>query len=335
MTANATQESVRAIMRRKQKQEELNILTFCTHERYEQQLCKTGHQFYSISNTGKEWDTDYGKMPDNYHPITEFPTHVDFDLILCHTACQRLEISFNMRKEFNIPVLLHTHVLPDVRTDVEQQVKDFGTVARLADVRSFISEYNMKEWGFSKEDADVVEHGLDFEFWSDHPEEERHDLCLSVVNDWSNRDWCCGWELWKRTIKDLPAGVVGKNPGLSTPAHSLEHLRTIYHTASIFYNTSLHSPVPTVLMEAMACGCAVVSTANCMIPEVIQHGKNGLISNDETELRQYLEKLLSEPELARELGFNDQRTIAEKYNLSRFVDGWNHLFYSTINKYRG
>ena len=34
MTARATPESVRAIMRRKEKQEQLNILTFCTHERY-------------------------------------------------------------------------------------------------------------------------------------------------------------------------------------------------------------------------------------------------------------------------------------------------------------
>ena len=81
MTANATPMAVRSILRRQQRQEPLNILTFCTHERYEQKLCKTGHNFYSI-NYGKEWDTDYGDIPENYYVINEVPSYINFDLIL-------------------------------------------------------------------------------------------------------------------------------------------------------------------------------------------------------------------------------------------------------------
>ena len=64
----------------------------------------------------------------------------------------------------------------------------------------------------------------------------------------------------------MPIKVLGDSPGLSKPAESIEALREAYKTSSIFLNTSIHSPVPTVLMEAMASGCAVVSTNNCMIP---------------------------------------------------------------------
>jgi glycosyltransferase involved in cell wall biosynthesis len=86
-------------------------------------------------------------------------------------------------------------------------------------------------------------------------------------------------------------------------------------------------------MEAMACGCAIVSTATCMIPEIIEHGKNGLISNDPKELRSFLEMLLNKPELARKLGNAARETICEKYGIQRFIDSWNNLFYSTVENY--
>ena len=88
-------------------------------------------------------------------------------------------------------------------------------------------------------------------------------------------------------------------------------------------------------MEAMACGCAVVSTNNCMIPEIIEHGKNGLLANDAQQLQIYIERLATDTDLAKELGYNAQQTIKEKYSLSRFLDGWNDLFYQTINNYKG
>ena len=84
----------------------------------------------------------------------------------------------------------------------------------------------------------------------------------------------------------------------------------------------------------MACGCAVVSTATCMIPEIIEHGKNGMISNDPVQLREFLLTLLADEDMARELGANAQRTILEKYALPFFVENWNNLFHSTIRNYK-
>lgn len=337
MTSRATPESIRSIMRRQHvasSRKKLNILTFCTHERYEQQLCKTGHNFYAISY-GKTWDRDYGEVPENYCEISESPPlHVDIDLVLCQTACERLAISHRIKQDLNVPVILHTHTLPDIRTDTSLQVEQFQQASSWVDQRSFISKFNRDAWGCGESNAKYIEHGIDCDFWMDHEDVERDDVCLSVVNDWPNRDWCCGWELWKQTTQDLPLRVFGKSPGLSEPASSIEHLRQIYHSSRIFYNTSIHSPVPTVLMEAMACGCAVVSTDTCMIPDIINHEKNGLISNDPSTLRSMLETLLNNPKMAHELGQNAQKTIREKYNLTSFVENWNNLFYSTIRDYK-
>lgn len=356
MTANATSRSIRSIMRRARYQEKLNILTFCAHERYEQNLCKTGHNFYSVA-VGKTWDTDYGNIPDNYHIVQSIPSYIDFDLILSHTSCDRLRFAHNFLAQATdatdnrsgVPILRHTHILPDIRPDmtsVEQQVQQFHTFP--VDQDTFISAFNRTAWGKNESNAKFIEHGIDTEFWCDNPDIKRDNVCLSVVNEWPNRDWCCGWELWKQTVGlkggsgthddpwqvDMPIRVFGKSPGFSSAATSITHLRHIYQSSKIFYNTSLHSPVPTVLLEAMACGCAIVSTATCMIPEIIQHNHNGLISNDPNELQQFLHKLLHDDELAEELGKNARQTIEEKYNLSRFVTNWDDVLRSTINSYK-
>ena len=142
---------------------------------------------------------------------------------------------------------------------------------------------------------------------------------------------CCGFNLWQYIVKDLPVSVYGDNPGLSRVTTSVEELVDIHNKASIFLNTSLVSPVPMSLMEAMSSGMAPISTATCMIPEIIEHGKNGLISNDPEELRRFCIQLLNEPEYARELGDNARKTIEERYSLSAFVDNWNKVFDTAIN----
>ena len=87
-------------------------------------------------------------------------------------------------------------------------------------------------------------------------------------------------------------------------------------------------------MEAMASGCAIVSTNNCMIPEIIQHGENGLLANTADELREHCLFLLNNSDEAARLGRNAQATIREKYNLERFTNNWNKLFFNVIKKYR-
>ena len=355
MSVMASPKALKSIIRNVERSRKLNILTFATHERYEETLCKTGHNFYSLKILpGKEWDESYAKIPENYHIVESIPDYVDFDLILAHTSCNRLQICHDLlsstRNEkvnkAHVPILRHSHVLPDIRYDKSLQLQRYH--ATISNVNSFISEFSRDEWGFNKDNAFVVEHGVDTDFWTPG-NEKRDNVCLSVVNDWSNRDWCCGWNLWLNTIGltggkgtsedpwkvDIPIRVFGKTPGLSVPAESIEHLRKIYQSSRIFYNTSLHSPVPTVVLEAMACGCAIVSTATCMIPDIIEHGVNGFISNDPNELRSYLKMLLNNEELATEVGQNAANTIKEKYNLTRFIDSWNSLFYNTVENFRG
>jgi glycosyltransferase involved in cell wall biosynthesis len=154
---------------------------------------------------------------------------------------------------------------------------------------------------------------------------------MSVVNDWVNRDWCCGYKIWERTARGLPCHVVGDTPGLSQPAESLESLRLDYSESQIFLNTSTHSPIPCSLLEAMACECAVVSTATCLIPEIIENGVNGFCTNDEDELKKYMTELLNDAELCKKLGKAARKTIEEMFGMDRFVSEWNSVIWDVVD----
>ena len=196
------------------------------------------------------------------------------------------------------------------------------------DVNVFISNYSIKDWNWdARNDTTVITHGVDSSLFTVDESIGRENQILSVVNDWINRDWCCGFSIWQNIINGLPFQVVGDTPGLSEVAKSTEDLVKAYQSNRIFLNTSTISPVPTALLEAMACGCAVVTTATCMIPEIIENGVNGFISNDETELKQYLVDLLNDEDLAKSLGKEARKTIVDKFSQEKFILKWDSLLH--------
>jgi glycosyltransferase involved in cell wall biosynthesis len=83
-----------------------------------------------------------------------------------------------------------------------------------------------------------------------------------------------------------------------------------------------------VLIEAMAAGKPVISTLASNIPEVVSHGKNGLLVHPGVtgELEKAFSTLLRNPGLARQMGEKGRRTVAERFTLGRMVDETERLF---------
>lgn len=313
---------VKSIVRRATRGDKLNIIVIgATHERYESQLAKTGHNFFCLEH-GKKWEKKYAPIPENYSIINQVPYHEEFDLVLLHTSGERYGLAKQIQEYCQIPILKHCHVLPQT----EEEIYLFNQ--EKVDLNTFISDFSKQAW---QNDGITITHGLDTDFWTPG-NKERNNHLLSVVNYWKDRDWACGWNLWNRIRNGLSIKVVGDNQPLSEPAKNTEELRNFYQTSTIFLNTSLHSPVPMALLEAMACGCAIISTATCMIPDIIQHEKNGLISNNEDELRYYCELLLNNPDRAKTFGERARETIEKEYNIEKFKNSWNNAFNKVLYK---
>tara|TARA_Y100000592_G_C5481991_1_gene326189 strand:+ start:2710 stop:3717 length:1008 start_codon:yes stop_codon:yes gene_type:complete len=330
---------VRTILRNatRKQEEPLNILTFPTHERYQTNLAETGHNFYMWQSQGiKPWVNKYGPIPKNTVLLNadkkdkQVPADVDIDIVLSQNKFGQFEIAKKISEQIGAPLVSIEHTLPMTSWPKSQLIQ---LHKMRGDINLFISEYSRALWGWSDDEAGVVHHGVDTELFC--PSDlNREPLALSVVNDWINRDWCCGYKLWEAVTgfpKNIfPLQVIGDTPGLSEPAPSTESLVKEYQTARVFLNTSLISPVPTSLLEAMSCGCAVVTTETCMIPEIIKNGENGFMSNNPSELRGYVQKLMEDEELAKELGKNARATIVNNFSLSKFVDTWKNVFMAAV-----
>tara|TARA_B100001778_G_scaffold333971_1_gene343842 strand:- start:624 stop:1622 length:999 start_codon:yes stop_codon:yes gene_type:complete len=312
------------------KKEKYNILTFDTHERYQSQLCKTGHNFYSFRyDNCKEWDTSYAPVPENHYilPANSVITGLEFDFILSQSKFGQFQVAHQLASTFDIPILSLEHTLP-IPSWPEEQLKAFRQM--VGHVNVFISEYSVGKWDMNCI-ADVIHHSVDTEvFQPIEVQTESAPEVLSVVNDFKNRDYCCNYSGWERVSGEFNTKLVGNcSEGLSKPAESIEDLVNEYNSAKVFLNTSTISPVPTSLLEAMSCGSAVVSTATCMIPEIIDNGVNGFISNDEEELKSYIKTLLEDDELRSKMGAVARETIVNNFSEEKFINNWNKTFDKT------
>ena len=306
---------------RPQKDKKYKILTFNTHERYQTQLAKTGHDFYSFNyEGGKDWFTEHAPMPKNHYQLPKNSTYpgIVFDFILVQSKFGQYQTASQIVPQLQVPVISLEHTLP-IKSWPSEQLQAFQRMN--GDVNVFITNYSKEQWGMQGE---VVYHSVDTELFK--PSGERKNQVLTVAHDFIKRDYALNYEGWNRITDGLPRVVVGNTEGLSEAPKSVDELVKQYQESLVYINPSVLSPVPTSMLEAMACGCAVVSTATCEIPNFIKHGQNGFISNDEGELRGYIQKLLEEPQLAEKMGACARETIKEKFSEERFVNQWNTIF---------
>ncbi|HKN96101.1 MAG TPA: glycosyltransferase family 4 protein [Pseudonocardiaceae bacterium] len=74
--------------------------------------------------------------------------------------------------------------------------------------------------------------------------------------------------------------------------------------------------IPNVLLEAMWCGVPVVTTGVSGIPELVEHGTNGLLvpEEDPDALASAIEMLDTDRDLARKLGNAGRATVSERFD---------------------
>jgi glycosyltransferase involved in cell wall biosynthesis len=318
--------NIRTILSANEDKKRLNILVIgATHERYEQQLCLTGHKFYSYNDSIKQWNTQYGAKPENYIVLNAIPSYIRPDLVLTHVSGNRLETANELANHFGVNVIRHTHTLPESI----QEKESFHWQS--AHIDTFISDYSRKAWGA---EGIVINHGLDTEFWRPVEIDKTNEI-LSVVNHIATRDWACGFKIYQKIKESCPDKkfvILGNNPGLSLPSASLKSLRGSYCKSMIFLNTSQFSPIPMSVLEAMACGALVISSNTCMIPEIIKHNRNGLLANTSEEFVKCIEFAIDNPEKSAIMRDNARQTIVESFNINQFIDNWNNVFRKALVK---
>ena len=85
---------------------------------------------------------------------------------------------------------------------------------------------------------------------------------------------------------------------------------------------------PNALIEAMAMGLPVVSTAVGGVPEIVEHGVSGLVvaPGDALALADALEALIRDPQRGAALGAAARRRVEEKFDIAKNVHRYVELF---------
>lgn len=316
------------------------ILCMPTHEGYQTLMGKTGHEFYMIGGINpqnrqpfKGWDFHTRPLPENHYlylrDFTQIYSDVTFDLILSQNRLDQFPILQDVSRKLNIPLIQLEHTQPPPGMNdksLRQLVKE-----RRADIHVYITDFNKQAWYAEPKDF-VIRHGIDtetFKGWNGN-----NPSGLSIVNYFPQRDAFCGWKLWSEITKDIPIELVGENPNLSKSINSVPELVSKIASSRFYLNTSQWSPVPLSMLEAMAVGCPVVTTAKQEIPSIITNGVNGLMSDDPEELKKYCKQLIEDKEMAKQIGEAGRQTILTAFSIGRFSQQWQSVFDAAFNKGR-
>lgn len=108
-------------------------------------------------------------------------------------------------------------------------------------------------------------------------------------------------------------------------------MQSIYDEADILLLTSAFEGLPIVVMQTMAHGRIVVSTAVNAIPDYIHHMENGLLIHATTETEiinegvAHIKTLLHDPSLRIQLGKRSREMAEEKFSRKHFCETYRSL----------
>lgn len=111
-----------------------------------------------------------------------------------------------------------------------------------------------------------------------------------------------------------------------------EDLARAYADADVFVLPSHSEGLPMVLLEAMAAGLPIVSTAVGGIPDVIAEGRNGLLvpPRDGKALLGALERIVESGDLRARMGEVNECDAREKYSAEAFAAACDELYQTVL-----
>jgi glycosyltransferase involved in cell wall biosynthesis len=132
------------------------------------------------------------------------------------------------------------------------------------------------------------------------------------------------------TFDALVATLGIKNQILYVDEADGSEVLNYYKLCSVNVLASITDGFGLVLLEAMAMGCPVVATNFGGIKDVVKHGHNGLLfENDDTaQLAQSIRQILGNEPLRQQLIANGKTTAFETFSMERTLDRYERFYQS-------
>jgi len=166
----------------------------------------------------------------------------------------------------------------------------------------------------------VVELGVDTELFAPDPEAQREGVATTCA--WPEGRWK-GLHVMEQAMKGLP--VIGK---LITGVSREQVAQELKNTAVFVFPSCYEETFGLVLCEAMASGCACVSTDTAGGGAQIEHGVTGLLieRRNPDAMREAIGRLLDDAGLRGRLGRAAQEHVAKDHSLEAMAERWEMVY---------
>jgi len=322
------------------------ILTFNFHEPYLALMAKTGLPFtiglYRRPQLARAWHEHYRPVPPNMTIVDEPVWREDlaagrFDVVIAHNETNALDLMAHRRTPMmlvchNRKTFLKSTMTDDPETGAEAYER---LLARLREqfLFVFISETKKADYGM---DGIVIRPGIDIDEYGGYTGDTAE--ILRVGNMMRSRNLMFDVDLQEEVCKGLPNRVSGLDPLMPHAReaqsfydllHQYRSLRCLLHVTREEYEDGYNLST----LEAMATGMPVVALANATCP--LTDGGDGLVAADAAGLRERVQRLLDDVDLAREIGRKGRETVAKKFPIKAFADKWREAIEKTAEKKTG
>ena len=108
----------------------------------------------------------------------------------------------------------------------------------------------------------------------------------------------------------------------------------ILRASDVFVLSSRVEGNPLSVMEAMAAGLPVVSTAVGGVPELVRDGETGLLvpSEDAGALARAVQALMDDPARRRAMGAAARQDAVSRFDIRHTVRGYEQLYEALLNR---
>ena len=192
-----------------------------------------------------------------------------------------------------------------------------------------VTHFNKLMWDNNRTPTRVIEHGVTAPIVSYSGELDKG---IVVINNLPTRGRLLGLDVFLDVRKQVKLDLVGMGTGdlgLGEVLHpQLPEFQSKYR---FFFNPIRYTSLGLAICEAMMMGIPVVGLATTELSAVIVNGYSGFIHTDVNYLIGKMNLLISDPELAKEIGANGREVAIKRFNIDRFARDWEQLFNEAVS----
>jgi len=294
------------------------------HGNYLYYLTQVPHEFHlvvdderSVHHSGRSGTLPWG--PNVHEAHVDRIREMEFDVILFQSRKAYEEEQFRLLSpaQQRLPRIYLEHDPPQEHpTNTRHWVNDRNVLL------VHCTPFNALMWDCGDSPTQVIEHGVRLLAPARYSGELERGVV--VVNNIGARGRRLGADVFAQAAEQVPLTLVGMNAE-QVGGHgevSNAELPGFMARHRFFFNPIRYTSLGLSIIEAMMVGLPIVGLATTELVTVIRNGENGFVDTRPERLVEAMQALLRDPAEARRLGEAARRTAEERFNIGRFVEGW-------------